>query len=67
MITLETITASWITSEPSGDITKAFCKMCKSTLGAHKKDLLMHKESKRHQEAENRHLAGPSKQITEFI
>ncbi|CAH1972573.1 unnamed protein product [Acanthoscelides obtectus] len=49
------------------DETKSLCKICKCTLAAHKKDLLLHGKSKKHQEAEKRSLAGPSKKITEFM
>ncbi|CAH2004177.1 unnamed protein product [Acanthoscelides obtectus] len=49
------------------DETKSLCKICKCTLAAHKKDLLLHGKSKKHQEAEKRSLTGSSKKITEFM
>ncbi|XP_057324621.1 uncharacterized protein LOC130667150 [Microplitis mediator] len=38
----------WISSDPIGDVTKAFCKYCCSTFVAHKNDLLKHAASNKH-------------------
>ncbi|CAH2003126.1 unnamed protein product [Acanthoscelides obtectus] len=49
------------------DETKSLCKICKCTLAAHKKDLLLHGKSKKHQEAEKRSLAGPNSKYSLII
>lgn len=39
----------WVAPDPSGSVTKAFCKYCKCTLTAHKKDLINHAKSQKHE------------------
>lgn len=56
----------WILPDPQ-DEKRAFCKVCKCSLIAHKKDLLLHSKSNKHIQAVKNSTAGPSKKITEFM
>lgn len=60
------IGVGWITAAESNK-SKAFCKICKCTLNAHKKAVVAHAKTKKHLEAERASLAGPSKKITQFM
>ncbi|CAH1101932.1 unnamed protein product [Psylliodes chrysocephalus] len=56
----------WLMPDPEDD-KRGFCKVCKCSLIAHKKDLLLHRKSRKHIESEKKYYAGPSKKITEFL
>lgn len=48
MVVLTINILDWIGPDPAGLITKAYCKYCKCTLIAHKKDLINHGKTKKH-------------------
>lgn len=51
-----------------GDNTKAWCKACKCTLNAHKKDLIEHGKTKKHDQSIKRSvIVGHSSKITNFF
>ncbi|XP_017468773.1 PREDICTED: uncharacterized protein LOC108360841 [Rhagoletis zephyria] len=42
---------AWIAPDPAGRSDSAFCKYCRTTLSAHKKGLVQHSRSKKHENA----------------
>ncbi|CAG5051948.1 unnamed protein product [Parnassius apollo] len=59
--------AGWLTNV-EGQASKAFCKLCKCSLQAHKKDLSNHANCKKHQEAfKFSQLGNSSKKINTFF
>lgn len=64
---LEPAFSGWLSSLV-GDDTKAFCKLCRCSLQAHKKDILKHSLCKKHLEAlKHKKENESSKKMTDFI
>ncbi|KAL0859016.1 hypothetical protein ABMA27_010870 [Loxostege sticticalis] len=59
---------TWWLTVCIGDDTKAWCKACKCTLIAHKKDLVEHSKTKKHDQSLKRsNVVGQSSKVTDFF